>query len=278
MPEEYIPSIWGDPWIDPMQLPIMRPVPFPEPPPYEAIPDRQPNYNRSPYEQTQRGPFPDPYDEPIIWPWVRPGGTPLPRVQPTPLDPRTDPRVDPPPRPRPKPRTDPRRPSVTVEPTISFRPRVPGPRLEMQPHFRKAPPRNTKERKFLAQAPRWIMSIFGDVTEIGDFIESLYDAIPDHLRPKGKKKLTDKAKAVWEHFGSIDMNEALKNIIANELADYAYGLMGRVNAAARWKQHAEGYAVGSVGFGRLQGQLRKVGDGGFSKKSLEAYIKEQIPW
>lgn len=126
-------------------------------------------------------------------------------------------------------------------------------------HRNARPPFRTKERKFILSAAGGSLAgmIIGAVTESDDFIDDLWNALPDdlkksHKRYKGKDgkwhvaKVGElqKAQAVFLHFDSIDLGAALHNVIVDQATDAAYGRLGRLNAKAQRNVHDAGYGPG----------------------------------
>lgn len=139
-------------------------------------------------------------------------------------------------------------PVFTPDPVQSPLAPSPGTRIEVYPqprvlpgsHRNAPPPKGTKERKFiLAPLQGSLVGIaMNAVTESSDFVDSLFFAIPVSLRPQwpdGTPKrlgLTDKAYQVFKHFGDIDVEKALKNLLQNQIGDTIGGIAGRMNAKA----------------------------------------------
>ena len=101
-----------------------------------------------------------------------------------------------------------------------------------------APPRPTRPPRF-PQKPRGkevkikmgavaaiVTGVFGAMTEIKDFLESLYDALPDDVKRRYKGRATTTlARAVWENFDQIDWGKATWNLVKNEIEDRIIGLL-----------------------------------------------------
>lgn len=97
---------------------------------------------------------------------------------------------------------------------------------------KEGPPYEGKERKFEPStefgraAKRWkerIQRGFGKATEIGDLIEDLYDALPEHLQKKGRTGLKQKAQIVYANWQSIRWRRAAVNIVSSQLEDMVVG-------------------------------------------------------
>lgn len=166
-------------------------------------------------------PLPPPDLEPDLRPppWLDPWREPL----------RPDPKYPPRPRTRPDPRPErPRLPEdrVDEEPTNedpTFRPKPPDPR----PRPRR-PRKDERERKIriedmpnkrLRRILGWILSA---ASEGGDFLEALYDALPDHLQHKDDT-LAQKFDKVFRNLDEVDFTEAVNNIWTNQVEDRYFG-------------------------------------------------------
>lgn len=127
---------------------------------------------------------------------------------------------------------------------------------------RRPPKRDTKEKKYLTRAARFMAALFGGldaISENAEIVDNFYDALPKatrdayekelgfrwmHLRsgkwvkvpPKALKRgLLDKAgqygidgadwkaKALWRYWDQVDTEAAFKNIINNQTQDFVYG-------------------------------------------------------
>lgn len=128
-------------------------------------------------------------------------------------------------------------------------------------HTSRRPPSNVKERKFIANARGQIANLFGTITEYGDFIDALLDALPHRIKPgtknesivpgwylihgKGGKPfwiqrhegtLVQKTQALWQNAEHIDFNAMLWNVAVNQLQDHLIGKFGKAqqDAARNW--------------------------------------------
>lgn len=132
----------------------------------------------------------------------------------------------PPIRPRPEPEVDPVHPPPPVVVTDTF-------------HVRRPPERGERERKTLASGG--IVSLLRYVnaaTEAADAIEALWEAIPKNLRGKSKK-VQDMTADLWKHWRSIDIRNAVINLIMNQIEDFAYGQIGKLSKTVKqelWNQ------------------------------------------
>ena len=236
-PYEVPPSIYP---IDPFTYPPHQPMPIYQPLPYEAIPYR-PGYNPeyAPTEQPRRGTVPigfeAPKRPPLDWVRVAPGVWPEIDLRPKPRKRR--PPGDPPLRPRPPLIDDPilRVPVLQVEPgteTITTEPQK-QPVLS-PPRHRLAPPgKRTKERKVRIRAVAQGLRAIGVVTEFNDWLNALYDALPDHIRQQYHPKSPyDRFQILYRHINEVDARQAFENIILMEIEDRFYGKIGSISADA----------------------------------------------
>ena len=117
------------------------------------------------------------------------------------------------------------------------------PRHAPPPRYRRAPrpappPRGTREAP-KAQGPlQTIMKAMDIISEAAEFVDALYDALPDDVRKRWDEKgrgLIDNAgqygidgadwklNALWHNWHKVDIEQAIKNIIANEFQDKILG-------------------------------------------------------
>ena len=130
-------------------------------------------------------------------------------------------------------------PVQVTDPRISSR--NPRGRAAPVPHrfHRRAPPgRRVKETKWRAKLPtivRGIMGVAGFMSEIGDFVDAVWDALPKKaktwsfykgrpIEPNWRKKAMD----IYRNIDDVDMNKALKNFITNQVQDE---VVGRLSSA-----------------------------------------------
>lgn len=99
--------------------------------------------------------------------------------------------------------------------------------------FPARPGRGVKERKTVMSA-KWkgMEWLIGAVTEGGDLVDAFYKALPRKYQAwfPGRKhpvSLKEKMRALYRHFDKVDMEQAGKNMIANELEDRAIGFVGK---------------------------------------------------
>lgn len=189
------------PALDPQGIPVGAPTPTPSPPPWWWTPrrDADPGHHRRP----ARGPIPRRWEEPDPGFGRNPGPTfRWPAV------------------------------GATSPPGVLSKPPVKTPGTFTPP----APPGpGTKEKKLAirlggVKGGDTAGRVFGIATELIDFIEALYEAVPEALRPKGPKRFISwkkKLETVWKHVDDIDWNVAFDNLVKNELEDRLIGTLGK---------------------------------------------------
>lgn len=104
-------------------------------------------------------------------------------------------------------------------------------------HVRQKPGPGVKERKGkMRTAADLAGDVLGGFSEFGDLVDSFYDALPKQykaksyykgkrIRPSWKKRWN----ALYQNFDKVDMNEALNNVVKNEVQDQ---LIGRASSKA----------------------------------------------
>ena len=153
-------------------------------------------------------------------------------------DPLTDPLSIPWPTPIPFPAIPARRRTDTQRigdesasgPAPSLRPRA-------QPNARPAPAELGK-REEKRQGGRAANALFGFIsglfhgaTELGDFVDAVHEALPKKLQTKDKS-LVGKMQAVIDNWRAVDVDQMIKNIVANEVEDRVIGaFMGQLDKA-----------------------------------------------
>lgn len=196
-PPEEIPQ--GLPFIvDPISRPIHQPAPFPRPLPWRVIPHVRPNPERAPGEQDERGPVPVPRLSPGLGPRFGPGVSPGSRTAPFP----------------------------TPVTTIGG-----GGTTNSLVRYENAPPApGEKERKFVA-FPRFAQPILGPITETWDAVEAIWNALPEDCKTK-HKTLQSMLRDIFDCFERLNVQQAIQNLIANQIEDYVFGLLGKQLAKA----------------------------------------------
>lgn len=245
---EYALQYSGEPFPGLATVTTLAPATLPGP---NSMPSGQPD----PWEQPGR-----PFPQKVRWSVPNPSPSPYPEVQP-------EPRPDPDPRPRPRPRPDPR---PRPEPQPRPRPNPRGSTINVRPQMRvrdreRPPSRGTKERKYVA---RGILAtglrLAQTPTEFLDFFDALYDALPDALRRDiwkaegGREPLAiEKVAHVLRNLDKLNLPQAIKNVMAEQLLDRVYALRGKVDKATMrqvWEQTGidlRGYQLGQRGAERI---------------------------
>lgn len=107
-------------------------------------------------------------------------------------------------------------------------------------HRSKPPGPGDKERKVIANVRNGSLVgwLIGTVTESIDFIEAVHKALPKDVRMHWRKDAKGKWRPVkpavdvmladlYQHFDKLDLNEALKNVLIEQLQDAAVGKLGK---------------------------------------------------
>jgi len=190
----------------PETVPPKSPQPYPMHIPYRILPHLRPNPWASPTEQTQRGYWVYPYRDPDF----------------DPIQPETYP--------RPKPDEVPlvQKPLVyDITPYGAYARSLSG--RAGKYHKRTPPSRNEKEKK--SRASKFVAG-FGMAylafTEALDVIGALWKAMPDS-KPHGLNPF-EKARYIASHMEQLDMAEAVKNLVENQIED---AIIGNLNRGAR---------------------------------------------
>lgn len=193
------------------------------------------------YTRPSSGPvvyhYPWPAAQP--WPWWDPMALPI--LQPVPA-PKPRPVWAPRPRPMPEPvpAVGPWPGPVPLHQVLAGRPVdvsltfTPGQRpvARLAPAGRPAPPPpGVPERKFggPAGAARGVyvaaVGAYDTVTEAGDFIDALFEALPKAVQDqyKGRTTMAEKAAAIADNFSALDVSQALQNVASNAIEDAVLG-------------------------------------------------------
>jgi hypothetical protein len=115
-------------------------------------------------------------------------------------------------------------------------------------HQFQRPGRNTKEKKTrVSTAGTAIRVVFDAVSEVRDFVQALWDALPRDKQtrvrqvPKSKRyygvryqhpTLQQMLADLYNGLDDVDWNKAFDNVMENEIKDRAYGKLGRVSGQA----------------------------------------------
>lgn len=118
----------------------------------------------------------------------------------------------------------------------------------------KIPPKGkTKEKKdevLGIERSSLLGRVIGETTEVVDYVDAIYDALPPVVRHKHYKKdmrAYEKAKLIYRYAHRIDINLAVQNLVLNEFEDFLFGKVGKMNAkASRRAGHFAGFSLGPV--------------------------------
>lgn len=114
-------------------------------------------------------------------------------------------------------------------------------------HAFRPPRKGEKEKKFILSpsANNLFRRLFDIATEVDDFVDALYRALPKEDRLHGKwvqdptgrwhwrnPSLAERAQQVLTHSDDLNGRQALKNLVKNEINDRLYGKLGQTSARA----------------------------------------------
>lgn len=271
MPEVFTP-ISSPPRVAPPYLePFVAPgaaEPFPQPMPYYMRPLRRLTRHRVRTERWESGPqkLPEPSRMPDVHQW--------------PDNPHTDkPPKERKPRKRPRPRVRPR-PGRPTRPQIIERDDYPttvegldllpwsnspvkvewqaGERVPASPPVGREPPTRLREkqRKFTTKTyaiGRAIMHVLNTATEVKDFIEALFQALPRSVKVKyrGKANPLLRGLFVFEHIEQLDVDLAIRHVVANQIEDMLYGKLGQLSSKASHRLGSDPDIIGRA-YRRMQ--------------------------
>jgi len=104
---------------------------------------------------------------------------------------------------------------------------------------RKGKERKTTVRRLYGAA----VNIWDKAGEIGDFVESWHNALPEHLQTDSDA-IFDQAQAIADGFDQLDIQKAVENMIANEIED---AIVGRANKLGAQPIRGSGGPLAGVG-------------------------------
>ena len=82
------------------------------------------------------------------------------------------------------------------------------------------PDPRVKERKQVIAIGGTAAKIVNAVGEIPDFVEAFHDALPAKYKSK-RVGTINQARALYDHWDKVDMQQAIINLILNQAEDYA---------------------------------------------------------
>lgn len=190
-------------------------------------------------------PWFDPIGNPIGAPQPVPFAPPMPAIPARPVEPIEDPAKNPeaPQRgPSPRPRTRGRRhPGEATE-------AWPRRGARRSPRPRTPPPGGTKEKKLIGQLPPGFLKRFlSSATEVADFIDCIYKALPKN-KQSPRDLPQDKLNKLYQYWEDVNVQQALLNCLQEQVEDYIFGRLGRLQATANRRL---GVTTGSGGPGRI---------------------------
>lgn len=128
----------------------------------------------------------------------------------------------------------------------------PRPPVRLKVPWPDRPPPRVKEKKYVASLSQGhiIARIANVVTEGNDFVNAVYDALPDDVKRKWHSRLDTRLKVIFENFHRLDLTDVLVNILENQVEDLAFGTAGKyLGKATRKDQERTGGRGRPVGYG-----------------------------
>lgn len=156
------------------------------------------------------------------------------------------------------------------------------------PNPRQAPKPREREIKMKLRGPKWIyglQKLYHEYTEANDVIDAIYEALPENLRKgaekarkkelknAGKKQIIgpqDKLEVLYHNLDRVDLNEAFKNILKNQIEDAA---VGAANQHVKKWADSNGIVLGPGGLSRNWGGQGGPSPGSPIDKVFEALEK-----
>ena len=103
----------------------------------------------------------------------------------------------------------------------------------VKPHRPAPPGARTKERKLRVQGALKAVYAFAQwLTEAQDGFQAAYYAIPKSIRGHEKRTPLEIDAFVYRHWGDVDLEKFLRNILNNEFQDFIYGGLGQARGKA----------------------------------------------
>ena len=108
-----------------------------------------------------------------------------------------------------------------------------GPRPDLRPDaspngrpWPSRPPQGTKERKIKtgsSSATAWLLWLLGQISEVGDLVDALFDALPDAVKSKYPDNTAGHLRGLYENLDKVDVTEAVHNLWTNNVEDHYLG-------------------------------------------------------
>jgi len=89
----------------------------------------------------------------------------------------------------------------------------------------RRPRKDVHERKVKAPLSVWRAiagKLLSNYSEAGDFVEALFDALPDGVKPKNPT-MPEMLQTLYEHYQEIDVAKAIENWVTNNRGDSIWG-------------------------------------------------------
>lgn len=187
-----------------------------------------------------RIPAPQPITDPIPWP-----GNPSPGVSPAP-----QPGTLPAPAPPHGPQSPPTGWQLVVDPATANTRLRPRPKKDEPP----TPPRSRgeKEKKagMSAMGFGWAMALFNFTTEVRDWVDAVYKALPCDVRSRTHNTAAKKMEAIYRHFEKLDPAAVITELFLNQVEDAVIGrTSGFINKAfgsgESWSNYYRAFQAGN---------------------------------
>lgn len=108
----------------------------------------------------------------------------------------------------------------------------PSPRRRPQPRRRNNKNKSKEQKLKFNRGMKFILGILNGATEAKDLMVALFDALPEKVKDrydvKDGKPITDvqKAKALWENFDKVEWDDAIYNIVRENIEDLVWAKLG----------------------------------------------------
>lgn len=86
------------------------------------------------------------------------------------------------------------------------------------------PKKGEKEKKAqLGKGGQAVWGALNSATEAIDLINALHDALPDDKQADDPRDIAEKAQKIFDHFEELDIEQAIENLINEQIEDLVYG-------------------------------------------------------